>query len=151
MRTASILLLLLLWFTLSPNYTWGQDETPSVVLQAFKKKYPKAQDVNWDQEEGKGFYVVTFFDGEESYELVYDKVGKVLETTHFVLADDVPAPLMRKVETEWPKHEISGVGKCKTAAGGESWMFLVENDTELQVVHYDSTGKQLSKRLRTTW
>lgn len=90
----------------------SQSEVPSVVLNAFQSKFPKAVDVEWEL---KGdLYKVEFEIGRYDHDLWIDKNGNVKKHKEEISKSDLPAAIAEKIQTDYKEYRIDDVERIES-------------------------------------
>lgn len=79
----------------------GQESAvPKNIAAAFAQKYPKAEDVSW--EELDDVYIASFLAGDYYCDAFFDKAGAWLETSTIIDEADVPQVVTAAVKAKYP-------------------------------------------------
>lgn len=89
----------------STQVTQLDGEPPKTVMKAFKKAYPEAKEVYWEEED-EG-YEVAFLSGSKGMEVLYSTKGKVIEIEEEIDYQDIPQSLIDALATNYPGMEIT--------------------------------------------
>ena len=123
-----------------------QSQVPSLVLNSFQQKYPKAYDVEWEL---KGdLYKVEFEKSllGDDVEVWFDKSGKVVRSKEEISKSELPKAILDKIDAEFKASIIKDVEK------------FIDNNTvsykvEVKTIReewdnlFDEKGNILSKKL----
>lgn len=114
------------------------DEVPSVVVNTFKQKFPKATDVEWEMKEK--LYNVEFEIGRADHEAWINDSGKVVKHKFDVTASQLPKEVTAGVNTLYKGYRIDDAEKIETA---ERVLYKLELKTltKEEDVVFDSQGK----------
>lgn len=116
MKTIKIVTLLLILSGTAFAQDINPDQVPSVILNSFKKEFPKASDVEWERQGNQ--YQVEFEIGFFSdFEAWYDATGKQIRYSEDLWKRDLPDAVKAKVKQDYPGYHIDDAKK------------FVENDT----------------------
>ncbi len=78
----------------------GQDSVvPQNIAEAFAQKYPKAEDVSW--EELDDVYIASFLANDYYCDAFFDKSGNWTETSTIIDEADVPKPVVAAVKSKY--------------------------------------------------
>lgn len=123
MKTWMVIILGLGVISLSKAQDLRQDQVPSVVLNAFQTKYPKATDVDWEL---KGeLYEVDFEIDRTDYDVWIDKSGTIKKQKEDFPKAQLPAAVTEKIKTGFKDYQIDDVDRIEE--NGKVY-FLVDLD-----------------------
>lgn len=107
-----------------------QSDVPSVVVNNFKKEFPKAKDVEWEM---KGdVYNVEFEIGLfTDYEAWYKASGKIIKYTQEIPNRDLPKAIKEAIKNQFDGYRVDDVKK------------LVENNTETYLVEIEKKKDEI--------
>ena len=114
---------------------------PSSVEGACKKKYPQAEDVEWEKKGNN--YEASFVHDDENILVSFDGKGTLLETCLFVENESVPEAVVDAVNAKYPDSYFSQSMECKDAKGAKTYTINVDADDASFVVKVDAKGKLL--------
>lgn len=125
----------------------SQSQVPSVIVNDFQKKYPKAHDI--EQEIEGNQYKVEFETGllGTDHEIWYDISGKWIRHEEEISKSDLPKQVLAKIETEYRNYTIDDVKKITAPT---SVNYLVELDSSFSEdwkVLFSNNGNILEKRM----
>lgn len=123
-----------------------QSQVPSLVLNSFQQKYPKAYDVEWEL---KGdLYKVEFEKSllGDDVEVWFDKSGKVVRSKEEISKSELPKAVLDKIDAEFKASIIKDVEKF-TENGTISYKVEIKTIREEWDVLFDEKGNILSKKL----
>jgi len=87
-----------------------QDEVPSLVINNFKKKFPKAKDIEWEYK--KTYYNVEFEIGFfTDFEAWYDRSGKLIKYSEEISKRELPKVIQDNIKTNYKNYKIDDVEK----------------------------------------
>lgn len=126
---------------------YGQDipqaQVPSVVLNAFKKEFPKASDIEWEL---KGdAYQVEFEIGFTDHELMLDNTGKILKHKQDINQSDLPQTVASAIAKDFAGFRLSDISKT-IADGNATFKLDLKKGAEEWEIVFDQAGKILSKK-----
>lgn len=141
------LMLIVTGILLGTVLSFGQDiaesQVPSLVLNSFKKDFPKAIDVEW---EIKGdLYEVEFDIGFADHEIWFDRTGNMVKHEEDIRQNDLPDNILSVLTKEYKLYRISDVKKIQT---GKSIVYELDakNRTEEWDLTFDESGKVINKK-----
>ena len=119
------------------------DEVPSVILNTFKQKFPKAVDVEWEMKEK--LYNVEFEIGRADHEAWINDSGKVVKHKFDVTASQLPKEVTAGVKNIYKGYRIDDAEKIETV---EKVLYKLELKTltKEEDVVFDSQGKVVSEQ-----
>lgn len=123
-----------------------QSQVPSLVLNSFQQKYPKAYDVEWEL---KGdLYKVEFEKSllGDDVEVWFDKSGKVVRSKEEISKSELPKAVLDKIDAEFKASIIKDVEKFNEN-GTISYKVEIKTIREEWDVLFDEKGNILSKKL----
>jgi len=114
------------------------NEVPSVVLNTFKQKFPKATDVEWELE--NKLYKVEFEISRKDHEAWISSEGSVVKHKQDLKATDLPKAVTASIAANYKGFRIDDVDKIET---GANTLYKVELKTSSQEqdVFFDQNGK----------
>jgi hypothetical protein len=114
--------------------------TPDKVKEAFKTKYPNAQNAEWESEEG--VYEVEFVLGEKKYEAEFDGDANWLITETEIKFEDLPNPIKNILEKNYSEYEIEEVEQVETAEFDEMlYEIEMEKDDKEIELFFNASGE----------
>jgi uncharacterized membrane protein YkoI len=122
-----------------------ESRVPAVVINAFKAKYPRATDVEWEK---KGpHYEVEFETGVKGrdHKLGLDSTGAILFHKQDISRADLPAAVMQAIEKNFPGWRTDDPEKTERN-GVISYQVEVKRQGEEWEVSFDPEGNILDKR-----
>lgn len=133
----------LLYVTEGSGQRLGQKDVPSVILNNFRKNYPKAFDVTW--EKVRQLYKVEFSTAEsEDQEIWYNESLEMVRHVEEIVIRQVPKKIKDVIDTQYKKFKPDELKKITI---GKSIRFLIElesGDEELKVT-FSEDGEILSQ------
>ena len=115
-----------------------KDEVPSVVLNIFKQKFPKAVDVEWELK--NQLYKVEFEIGHKDHEAWINSTGGIVKHKQDITANELPREVAASISKSYKGHRIDDVEKIES---NKKFSYKVELKTlskEEEVV-FDQSGK----------
>ncbi len=115
-----------------------QSLVPSIVLNAFQQKFPKASDVEWEK---KGEWYEAEFDLKfKDHKVFLDSTGKIIKHKEEISVSDLPGSVRTTLQKGFAKYKIDDVKRMETD-GIVIYRVEVENATEEIKVYLDTNGK----------
>ena len=136
--------LIILFMTLkSEAQSISEQKVPSVIVNNFKKKYPKAFDVDWEKH--NKMYCVYFSTIESSsQEVWYNESMETVKHVEEIVLKQVPEKIKNVIDTNYKKFKLDDLKKITI---GKSIRYLIELDSkneELEIT-FNEQGEVLSK------
>lgn len=127
--------------------TYAQDisakQVPSVVLNNFKKEFPKASDIEWELKGAE--YEADFEIGLAEHEAWFDAGGKLVKHTEDLNSRDLPQEIQHAVKKDYDGYRVSDVKRITTGSEITYQFELEKGQTEWKVT-YTATGTALNKQ-----
>ena len=109
------------------------DKVPSVVKEAFKSKFPNAQNTAWELER-KDVYEVNFINGKNKQAAQFDKAGKWEKTELEIETSQLPKPVSESLNKSYPGYKITECEKIETTKYKEAYeLDIVKGATKTEV------------------
>lgn len=86
-------------------------QIPSVIINKFKRDYPKARDISWKV---KGeLYQVDFEIGfsTKDYKIIYHPSGDIIKTEQEISSVQLPSTIFQKIKQEFRNYQIKDIKK----------------------------------------
>lgn len=124
------------------------EDLPQAVREAFTQAYPKAEDVEIDQEAhfGTTLYEIEFKKDGQEYEQLYGEDGTLMGSEIEIDLKDLPETVTNAIRQEYPNatikeaEKVSGMKEAQT----EYEVEIEENGNEWEI-YVDADGKILKK------
>lgn len=87
----------------------SRNQVPSVVVNEFQKRFPKAVDVDWETE--NGVYEVEFEVNRLDHQVWFDKEGHILKQKEEIRTKSLPASIRSAVRQRHGGYRIAEVDK----------------------------------------
>lgn len=134
-------------FFLSIGTIFAQDikesEVPSVIVNNFKKEFPKASDIEWEMH--GDLYNVEFEIGwSTDYEAWFTTSGKLVKHTEEIKKSDLPKAVTNAIETDHKGYHIDDAEKI-VENGVESYKIEIEKEDHDFDVFYSANGTVIKK------
>lgn len=119
----------------------SQGQVPSVILNNFKKAFPKASDVEWEM---KGdLYNVEFETGSSTdHEVWYNSEGTLTKHKEDISRKELPNAVTQKIKQEFKGYRLSEVKRI-TAGSDVVYTMELKSLSKEWEISIDSTGKIL--------
>jgi len=115
-----------------------QSLVPSVVVNAFQQKFPKASDIEWEK---KGdLYEVEFDLAYKDHKAWMDAAGKMVKHKEEIDKADLPAPVKATLQKGFSQYKIDDAKRIETE-GLVIYKVEVENAMEEKKIYLDGEGK----------
>ncbi len=116
-----------------------ENQVPSVILNTFKKEFPKASDIEWERE-GE-LYNVDFEIGYfTDYEAWFDASGKLIKYSEEISEKDLPQAVKDTVKKQFDGYRIDDVEKI-TENNIETYRVEIEKGNDERYVTFSKNGK----------
>ncbi len=116
-----------------------ENQVPSVILNTFKKEFPKASDIEWERE-GE-LYNVDFEIGYfTDYEAWFDASGKLIKYSEEISEKDLPQAVKDAVKKQFDGYRIDDVEKI-TENNIETYRVEIEKGNDERYVTFSKNGK----------
>lgn len=117
-------------------------QVPSVVLNNFKKEFPRASDVEWELKNTQ--YEVEFELGLADHEVWYDATGQLVKHEEDFEARNLPESVNNTIKKSYAGYRISDVKKITTGSTVNYKMELKKDNIEWKIV-FSAEGGEVSK------
>lgn len=116
-----------------------ESQVPSVILNTFKKEFPKASDIEWELE-GE-LYNVDFEIGYfTDYEAWFDASGKLIRYSEEISKKDLPKAVKNSVKSQFKGYRIDDVEKF-TENNVETYRIEIEKGNDERYILFSKDGK----------
>lgn len=103
----------------------GNDpKVSSKILESFKKEFPEAQQVQWN--EGSEYSSAVFVLGDFRAQAWFDSNGELVGTLRDLLYNQLPLTVMRRIESKYPDANPMEIKEI-TNANGTSYNLKMED------------------------
>ncbi len=130
------------------SVSFGQDlketEVPSVVLNTFKQKFPKAVDVEWKLK--AEMFKAEFEIGKDDHEIWLEKSGKIVKHKEEIKSEQLPKEVLASINKDYKDYKIHDSNKTDNAGVVTYKVELKNPGSELDIT-YDKNGKLISKKV----
>ncbi|HYM93317.1 MAG TPA: hypothetical protein VET23_04205 [Chitinophagaceae bacterium] len=124
MKKNYLMLSLVLGITWTAAFANNDPKLNSRVLESFKKEFPGAQYVKWNDD--KDFLKATFVLADYRAEAWFDANGELLGTIRDLLYDQLPLTVMRGVERRFPDASPLEIREI-TNSNGTLYKLVIES------------------------
>ena len=114
------------------------DDIPSIVLNTFKQKFPKASDIEWKLK--NQLYNVEFEVGRIDHEAWISNTGAIVKHKHDIAVNELPKEVSNSIERSYKGFRIDDAEKIED---GEKLLYKVELKaaSKEQEVVFDQKGE----------
>ncbi|WP_107039724.1 PepSY-like domain-containing protein [Brumimicrobium mesophilum] len=116
-----------------------QSQVPSVILNNFKKEFPKANDIEWELK-GETYNVEFEISWNSDYEAWYSADGKMIRYTQDINNSDFPKSVLNSIKTKYSDYRIDDAKKI-VINGVETYRVELEKGQEEMDVLFSKDGK----------
>ncbi len=117
-------------------------EIPREVTAAFLQKYPSAESVEWEMEEGD--YEAEFKVGQLKMSANFTKIGKWLESETEIKVSDLPAAVVASITTNFPGTKVTEAEKLDLPDSSITYEVKLKGDQDIEAV-FSASGELLKK------
>ncbi|UMB61312.1 PepSY-like domain-containing protein [Lutibacter sp. A80] len=108
-----------------------QNQVPSLVINNFKKKFPKAKDIEWEYK--KNNYNVEFEIGLfTDFEAWYDNSGKLIKYSEEISKRNLPKIIQENIKKNYQNYHIDNIEK------------VVENNSIIYYVEIEKGNNEIN-------
>ena len=142
------MMLLTVTLLLAANSSFAQDipqnQVPSVIVNNFQKKFPKAYDIEWELD--GTLYKVEFETGRISkdHDAWYDKTGALVRLKEEITKEELPQKVLESIKQEFSGYRMDDI-KRVTEGSEVYYRVDLESFSEEWKVVYAENGKLISK------
>ena len=132
--------------------TPSDQEVPFAVLEAFKKAYPEAVNVKFEEEvnNGEPVYEVEFIDQGVDIEASYLADGTLIQIEQEIQLEELPGAVTEAIMEAYPDAILIEAEKIMAADGSvRSYEVEIEDDDVELELHLDPNGTILDSELET--
>ncbi|MGH1437369.1 MAG: PepSY-like domain-containing protein [Lewinella sp.] len=117
-------------------------EVPQEVTAAFLQKYPSAQSIEWEMENGD--YEAEFKLGGQEMSANFTQTGRWLESETAINTSDLPEAVLASIATNFPDAKIDEAEKLDLPDSSVSYEVKLEGDQEMEAV-FSASGELIKK------
>lgn len=121
-----------------------EQEVPSLVLNSFKQKFPKASGTEWEIK-GDGYKAEFDAGSSAEHEVWFDNTGNVIKHRHDISARDLPQAVLGTLQKDFNGYRTDEVKKTEEGSSVTYTLELKSRGPDWKVV-IDKDGKVLEKR-----
>lgn len=141
MKKTLIALSLMLTVTALTAFAGGADPVSEQLKAAFKKEFPQAQLISWDN---AGDYIrATFILAGYRSEAYFSSEGELYGSARNIIYAQLPLAVTRAVEKRYPASDVFQVTEITNGNGTRYLLNLVAEKCDYQV-QYDAGGNLLA-------
>jgi hypothetical protein len=122
-----------------------QDKVPQAVKDAFAKKFPTAEKVDWDKESATE-WEAEFKMNTLEYSANFLEDGSWQETEHEIDEAEIPQDVIKALQSNFSGYEIEEAEMSETPQGTVYEFEIEKGKTEMEV-SIDPNGKVLKKQM----
>lgn len=122
-----------------------KDKIPATVLNAFKSKFPAADNVKWEMENARD-YEATFKTNGNEQSAVFDANGAWLETETEIKENELPANVKASFAKEFNSYKIKETEKVEKNDGTTCYEIKLTNGKETIEVLFADNGEVKEKK-----
>jgi putative alpha-1,2-mannosidase len=135
MKKVMFALATLMLGTISYGQKVNQADVPTVVKQAFEKKFARVKEVKWEKEDGK--FEVNFEQNKHEMSAVFNASGVLEETEAEIKMNELPSAVTTYIAKNYSSSKVKEAAKI-TKANGEVNYEAEVNGSDLI---FDANGK----------
>ncbi|MGQ1908237.1 PepSY-like domain-containing protein [Marinifilum sp. RC60d5] len=105
-----------------------KSHVPSVILNNFKKEFPKVNDVEWERK-GDHYNVEFEIGWFTDYEVTYNAAGEAIKHKQEIKKSDLPKVVLEAIEQQYTEYRIDDVEK------------ITENGVEMYKIELEKWGE----------
>lgn len=141
---AALLLPALFACTRSNGQHMAEEKVPLAVKTAFATRFPKAEHVKWELEDGKDFEAAFKQDAVE-WSATYTADATWLSTEHAIKAEALPEPVRKAIDADYAGHKMEDAEVLETPEGTFYEVDLEKGEHSMEVV-FAPDGKMVRAR-----
>jgi hypothetical protein len=119
-------------------------EVPREVTATFQQKYPSAESIEWEMEDGD--YEAEFKIGGQEMSANFTKAGKWLESETEMKVSDLPAAVVASITTNFPGAKVTEAEKLDLPDASSAYEVKLEGGQEIEAV-FSASGELLKKTI----
>ena len=116
-----------------------ESQVPSVIVNNFKKEFPKASDVEWERQ-GDQYNVEFEIGWFTDYEAWFTETGKIIRFTEDISERDLPEAIKNAIKTQYKGYRIDDVEKI-TENGVETYKVEIEKGDDERNLVFSTNGE----------
>ena len=120
------------FLSLSVNvFALNKKEVNEKVISLFKKAFPSAEKVIWQEFSDK--YMVRFEQSNIQMSIDYDKEGNYLQSKRYYQEDNLPVNILFRIRKKYAEYKVFGVTEISTENNTEYYIKLEDSANWLTV------------------
>jgi hypothetical protein len=119
-------------------------KVPENVVKSFQSDHPKAQDITWDKEGVN--YEANYKENNNSFSVVIDKEGQILETESEISISDLPPGTVKYINDNYKDYSLSGAAKIVDNKGNVKYEAEIKNGETSRDVMFGKDGKPFKSK-----
>lgn len=123
----------------TPAMAMENTPVPEAVENAFKAKFPNAEDVEWELE-NDNLWEVEFEMNDIEYEATFSADGTWLETETEVEEENLPATVKAALDAKYADYDLEEIEQVETPTGSFYEMEIDADDEEFEI-SIDASGQ----------
>lgn len=123
----------------TPAMAMEKTPVPEAVENAFKAKFPNAEDVEWERENDNQ-WEVEFELNDIEYEATFSADGTWLETETEVEEENLPAAVKAALDAKYSDYDLEEIEHVETPTGSFYEMEIDADDEEFEI-SIDASGQ----------
>lgn len=139
MKTMMFMLTMAIALCSSYAHKLNEDKVPEEVKTALQKRYPEAEEVKWDKEDND--YEASFELDDTDFSVLLDSQGGILETEEKIEINQLPAPVVAHVNSNYPKTKIKEAARIVDSNGTITY----EAETKGKDLIFDEKGNLINE------
>ena len=122
------------------------NHVPDVVENGFKKAYPQAVILSYEEEvkNGKTTYEIESKDGSTRRDVILSSTGQILEAEEKIKKTEIPQAVQEAIRSKYPEAEITRAEKVN-AKGKIQYEVGLKQGKKRFSIEFDSNGEYLKK------
>ncbi|MBC8110213.1 MAG: PepSY-like domain-containing protein [Verrucomicrobia bacterium] len=135
MKKLTLILVIVLFSTLTFAQKLKKKDVPAEIKSAFQKQFPAAKRVKWTKEDSN--FEAGFDQNDTEHSALFDAQGSLLATAFAIEATQLPSSVLEYLSTKYAGQRITEVSKITDAKGTINYEVKIK-DTDLI---FDGEGK----------
>ena len=128
----------------------GDERVSRQAKETFKKEFPTAEFVKWQEIENSGIYLARFLYDNQGFAAYFNEQGSLIATARQVTKENLPYKVSQVIGKKYSDGEILTIEEL-TMDGTLSYFFTLEYEktrTVLRVYHDGSVQKIKDERIK---
>lgn len=118
----------------------AQKDVPSVVLNTFQQQFAKADEVEWEKENGQ--YVVEFELGKTDHKAWLDATGKLLMHGPAIPEKELPDAVKAAIQRDYATYDLDDVYRIEDNSAAHFAVEMEKGKDEMTIV-YRADGSKI--------